>query len=469
MGFLKDVRNRFFPPSNRVYLRLTDSTISEVAALKKEVAALGGQVGRLSAELRDVKAGLAPIASGVRNLERAQTERQNVLLSTLDCLMLTMSRREQGRRTILLAGWYCAGNTGDELMLRTLVEHAPAALRDDIYVLAWNGNPNFDPEALTDPGVHVIHYPANVREVDLLASCFDVLVWGGGAILDDQQYDSRPNNCNTGNLFVRLSELMIAADKRVYALGLSANDSFANEEYLRRLQRIIDGSRTFTLRDQVSYEVLQAAGIRMDKVGRCEDIAFASQALMGRDLAVPHEGTVVGYVPFDIPDMRGINVAVLDDILGLVADDPATRVTLIPFYSRSDPAYLTKLREACCNPARVEVAGYADDIAASPVLACDRLVVSRYHAALIASMASIPYVCVVPDMHRHYNNKLRYLSQLSAYEDHYVNASTWVDGQRGRDLLAQMLGEDEGPHVPEGVGEAVAAMIAEAWRDIEVE
>lgn len=445
MGFLEDVRNRFFPPSNRVYLRLTDATNSEVAALRREVSQLSKKVDRLVTD---------------------QVQRQKVLLSTMDCLMLTMSKRAQGKRTILLAGWYCAGNTGDELMLKTLVNYAPLSIRDDIYVLAWNDNPEFDPEALNDLGVHVVHYPGSIREIDMLATCFDVLVWGGGAILDDVQYDSRQNNCNTGNLFIRLSEIMIASEKSVYAIGLSTNDEFSSKEYLARLQRIIDGSELFTLRDQISYEVLREAGIKMDNVGRCEDIAFASPAVMDPTPRCASDGKVLGFVPFHIPGMQEVNIAVLDDALSLVADDPEARVLLIPFYSNADARYLPRLRDACSNPDRVEIAPFADDIANSPVFGCDHLIVSRYHAALIASAASIPYVCVVPDMHRHYKNKLRHLSTLSGYEDHYLLASEWVEGERGKELLTRLLTEVEGPHLPENVGSDTREMIVGTWKRI---
>lgn len=290
---------------------------------------------------------------------------------------------------------------------------------------------------------------------------------GGGAILDDVQYDSRQDNYNTGNIFIRLSEIMLASNKKVYALGLGTNDAFSSEAYLKRLQRIIDGAELFTLRDQPSYDVLKESGINMERIGRCEDIAFANKLLMCPELRKAHDGKALGIVSFHIPAMHETNVAMLNDVLDLFSDEPSMRIVLIPFNVTADAWYLPKLRGACSDPGRVEIAPYADNLSDSSIFDCDFLVVSRYHAALIASVAGIPYICVVPEMHRHYRNKMRYLSQLVDYEDHFLSASDWSDNQYGKALLAQLFEDERQPHTPENMGSIMHDMIMSTWDEIE--
>lgn len=112
---------------------------------------------------------------------------------------------------ILVAGWYGAENLGDELMMRTVIEHIPAHRLSDTWVLLWD---NFEyPRMSLDPRVHVIHCPRSLWELQWYADAFDVLVWGGGAIIDDEQFSNDSFNINTGNLFIHLSSLMLARKK----------------------------------------------------------------------------------------------------------------------------------------------------------------------------------------------------------------------------------------------------------------
>ena len=133
----------------------------------------------------------------------------------------------QSSADILVAGWYGAENFGDELMLRTLLDYFPQDSLNRVAVLLWDNF--YYPADLLDSRVTILHYPRSTWELQQLADHFSVLVWGGGAIIDDKQFDDDPNNTKTGNLFIRLSKLMLARGKSVYSLALSTNDSSREE------------------------------------------------------------------------------------------------------------------------------------------------------------------------------------------------------------------------------------------------
>lgn len=180
-------------------------------------------------------------------------------------------------KKILIAGWYGASNFGDDLMLKTLLERFSKSMLHNITVLLWD-DPFFDRLELP-LAVNTIHYPKTTQQIEQLANVFDMIVWGGGAILDDRQFDNNPNNYSTGNLFIRLNLSAIAKGKQVWCLGLSANDRYQNAGYLSLLQKIINGSMHFSLRDRFSLQQLESNGIDCSNITLCNDIAFASKEL----------------------------------------------------------------------------------------------------------------------------------------------------------------------------------------------
>lgn len=93
------------------------------------------------------------------------------------------------------------------------------------------------------------------------------MIFGGGSIIEDgfywEAYDYGINICRTiEDLPLRL----IAKQKKVLCIGLSTSTELNNQEYTYELQKVIDGSTYFSLRDPYSIETLKRAGICTDKV-----------------------------------------------------------------------------------------------------------------------------------------------------------------------------------------------------------
>ncbi len=226
--------------------------------------------------------------------EQMRSRRTSLLAAELANLERTVPK-DKGKR-ILVAGWYGADNLGDELMLRAVLEYLSNDALQRTSVLLWD-NSTYDRLDLSH-AVHTLHYPATTRELDFLVDSFDIVIWGGGAILDETQFNDDANNVNTGNLFIRTNELMLSRGKHVFCLGLSATPKLENPEYISRLARIVEKADHFSLRDKHSLDALRESGINPLKLSLCEDLAFSLPGLA--ELAGSKEDSenfVIGFVP----------------------------------------------------------------------------------------------------------------------------------------------------------------------------
>lgn len=249
---------------------------------------------------------------------------------------------------------------------------------------------------------------------------------GRGAILDDRQYDDNPTNINTGNLFIRLNEYMLARGKRVLAIGLSTNWRLTSPEYVNRLAGIVQGADCFSVRDELSIEVLRQAGVDASKVTLCPDVVFGNRQLKELSHAHPSD-FVLGFAPMYIQEMQDANTLILEASIGKIAQlpkDANARIKLIPFYRPGDVPCLKRLRDMCSRPELVDIDPYTPDISSSPMLGCTAIICSRYHAALVAGAMGVPFLCVYPDMHMHYKNKCVYLSRIYGCPDSFVPATS---------------------------------------------
>ena len=319
-------------------------------------------------------------------------------------------------KKVLVAGWYGAGNFGDELMLRTVLRLVPEQCLGRTYVLLWD-NEAYD-RCTLDLRCHVIHYPNSTWDIEKLADSFDAVIWGGGAIIDDGQCDRDPRNINTGNLFVRLNEQMIAKGKRVYALGLSSNASIKDHAYAERLSRIISLSECFSLRDPYSLMSLEQAGVDCSKTLLCEDIAFYNSDLWALE---PNRGSDdparVGVVLLCSEGSYDANQRLLRALIG--NDDMRQgncSIALIPFLGEgatTDIDYYHRLMEDLGNPLSVNIEPYASSLESLAIRRCSMLISSKYHATLIADILGIPNICICDDDHPHYRNKMLHLAELA--------------------------------------------------------
>lgn len=450
MSVKSNVRS-VLPASNRYFEQRVSEIVGRIDSARDEAYGLHGeslrQIDSLRPRLDSVHGSLRELGDRLSSLEAARDA-----VSYCNTEYLSLNREYTGRR-ILLAGWYGASNCGDELMMRTMLQHLEdRGVRAS--VLLWN-DPDYDFSSLP-ACADQLHYPRSIWELRQLAEYFDVLVWGGGAIIDERQFDHDPRNINTGNLFIWLSEEMLKREKDVYAVGLSANEFLeSNTEFSRRLAGVVAGCTHVSLRDGYSLETLRSVGVDVSRVELCEDIVFGNRAIGSR---APHGGDVpftVGVVFMTGDVTNAHNQLALPRIIEHVEERFGSncRIRLIPFYNfwKFDTTLLNRLVEDLGVSDRVEVASYTDDLQKLALLECDAVVAYRYHACLVAAAAGIPTLFMCVDDHPHYRNKMRRIAEVFGMSDNLLMASSClVDGSFDARFGA-LLSTCQAPAVPAGL------------------
>lgn len=425
MGFKNFIRP-LLPPTSRAFLNQTNLLLERLDAATERLRDLSEKTAHLEETNNQMLRRIHGLEEQNRRLsdQLRRTVGRKMRYSNLEYA----SKLGAGNTPdILLAGWYGAENFGDELMLSALVESFPKEARSRIAVLLWD---NYTyPTDLIDPRVTILHYPCSTWELDQLANHFTTLVWGGGAILDDTQYDENPDNYNTGNLFIRLSKRMLVRGGRVFCLGLSTNDLFNNQEYIRELDSIVSDCELFSLRDPNSLGVLSRSGIDTSRVELCQDLAFASTTLseLPRNTTSFRDNpTRVAVVPLSIPGMSDHYIGVLNTLTQDQGAGSPYEVSLVPFLNDAgghDARYCDALLTRLDFPERIRVTDFARTPKDLHLETYDLVIAYKYHAALIALSQGTPTLCIFDEHHPHYRNKMTYLAYLFAWEDFLSPAS----------------------------------------------
>lgn len=176
------------------------------------------------------------------------------------------------KHKVLICGFFGAKNLGDELMLQTMMREINKVGNFRITVMLCD-NPEIDITQYEK--CEFIHYPTNVMDYNKLAIEYDSLIFSGGALLDDIDYESK-NEITLGKILVNLSMRFITFEKRVMLYGLSTNSELKNKEFIEKLNYIVNNSTYFSLRDINSLEVLKKSKINVEKVKIVEDIVWAN-------------------------------------------------------------------------------------------------------------------------------------------------------------------------------------------------
>lgn len=424
---IKDAVRPVLPPTSRAVVNLTGGLANHIDSVSND---LNNSMARISASIDNVSSLVDHGANTLRD--------ELALISDIarHCTMLEKQLRycnleyaaklAHSSADILIAGYYGAENYGDELMLATILQAVPDNQLHRFAVLLWD---NFDyPQVAIDPRVTKLHYPNSTWDLEYLARHFSTLVWGGGAIIDDNQYTDDPLNTSTGNLFLRLSEQMLALNKKVYCLGLSANAEIKNPVYAKLLDKIARKASIFSLRDPHSIETLLVAGIDENAIEPCQDIAFSNTELEG--LSNTHDNRSdhlrVGLVLLSAGEYSNKYSRVISEVAdALMGIDDEYELVLIPFYNENgyDSRNLTKLADGAQRDSHVSVALFPKDPAAFGFGSLDLLISYKYHSSLMSLIQGTPTIIVYDSDHPHYINKMTYLASLFGYESRCLSAS----------------------------------------------
>ena len=324
-----------------------------------------------------------------------------------------LNSKKEGKKNVLLVGFYGAYNFGDEIMLQTIIDFLNAKSNVHLTIMLAE-NDSYDSYQLGD--VDVIHYCRTYSDFSFLASFFDVLIIGGGALLDDKTYEKKNNGfLSLSTIVVKLPLYFVQKKKKAYLFGLSSNGELYNTQYINDLKETICYSDYFSLRDIDSLKTLENAGIRSEKIQIIDDIALANGSWLEWNHAErPGNKKVIGITWFCMDDYKA---KLIDLIKELVAFDKDIEIVLLPMYDflHVDLKFYNNVLDqlrifGICN---IKVAQYPKTLSeALNMLESISLIINmRYHASLISSVMGLPQIILLCDKHPHYKNKLTFIKK----------------------------------------------------------
>ncbi len=311
------------------------------------------------------------------------------------------------RRTVVLAGYYGFGNTGDEAILASILKGLRRRAPGTVFVVVSG-----DPEATKSRhGVDAVGW----RDLPALSSCVArsdvVLVGGGGLFQDYWGLDTKslltPRH---GEIAFYAGPVVLAALARkpalLYGLGFGPLSSPEARRYARA---VADAAVHVSVRDDASRELLRAAGVPEARITVTTDPAFAlepaadapSPADLCRAAGVEPRGPILGVAlrPWSLGVEQAAWESEVAAALQGFLDETGGTVLFVPFekspWTGKDD-FEQAARIAAALPARDRAAVLGEPRPPREVAAilsgCDLALGMRLHSLVFAAMGGVPVV-----------------------------------------------------------------------------
>jgi len=176
-------------------------------------------------------------------------------------------------KNILILGYYGFGNTGDEAMLISILDSLRCKSSEiDFTVLS-----NKPVQTSKNYNVKAVSWLAPMGEIVRIIDDCDLLILGGGAIIDDcGYYNYKELLCNTEyfNVFV-LNVILLAflRSKKSIALGISVVPC-EDQTFQKHVKLIMNTCSAIFVRDELSKKILISFGCLSCKIKVIHDVAF---------------------------------------------------------------------------------------------------------------------------------------------------------------------------------------------------
>ena len=312
------------------------------------------------------------------------------------------------KKKVLICGFYGAQNAGDELMLETMLNRIKINTKNlDITIMLCDEK-NID---ITKYGKYsFIHYPRNNIDFNIIANYFDVLLFAGGALIDDTDYSNNKEEFSLGYILINLTMRFIAFNKKTILYGLSTNKKLSDREFLQKLQFIISNSSHFSLRDTNSLMTLEEVGIDTKKIIIVDDIVFANDFIVNKN---NKKNDCIGVILICNRENEKDNEKVIKTLRNYIKNgNKDIKINLITFYNYNNNDYneYTRLiKKMKIDDINIIDEKYTFESISTVINNQDVLISARYHGALLAMAYDKPNICIVDNNYRHYYNKMTYL------------------------------------------------------------
>ena len=373
---------------------------------------------------------------------------------------------------ILVAGFYGARNLGDEIMLQSILKIFE---EKKIKVTIMLSN-NYSLDTSIYYPHDVIHFPAKGMDFSIMANNFDTIIWGGGAVLDDNGYCFDSYNTSLTYALFSISKNIIKKNGNVIVLGVSSNKEFSDPKFIADLDYIVKNSKYFSLRDTFSLEVLKKNKINTDKIEVIDDIALAQlKPLQAKELneAKKTLGLVFVLTEENLPTIGSY----LQKIVQLAKELKKEKglelnLLIIPFYDadNNDFKFSKKLVEEFISEEDRELISQVESVVNIEELEevfsqCDVVISMRYHATLIASCLGLKTVLINYDTkHRHYFNKNSFIKQK--YNSELIECYFGDEAEKIVHCIKEALADTNIDEKRAKEGESVAKKVSNKIRNI---
>ncbi len=292
---------------------------------------------------------------------------------------------------VLISGYYGFGNSGDEAILQAVYANIQS-IGERVEISVLSNDPEATAKAYGYQTTHRFHF----REVMRAIRRCDVLVSGGGSLLQDRT--------STRSLWYYLSIICLAElmGKKVmlYANGIGPVRKKFNRHLVRRLLNKAD---IITLRDENSAKELQLMGIVNEHVYVTSDPVFTMEAppehyadTLLEQCGVPRDRPFVAVSVRNWPNMEGFceKIAALCDE---IHEFYGKNILFIAMQVPHDVAISREIRNMMKHPAYVLDSPVSSKELMSVVGEAEFIIAMRLHTLIFSAHMAIPFIGLVYD------------------------------------------------------------------------
>lgn len=380
-----------------------DTLIEKVNNLEKINNRLEQNIAELEIKINDVNKLISEINKSNSNLLNFESLR-------------IINETKTGKKKILICGFYGAVNLGDELMLLTLLKEIDIEKYDVTLMLC--DNPQAD---LTQYGkCNIIHYPTNTLEFNILANYYDCLIFGGGALIDDIQYNEN-GHISLSKILIDMTTQFITFNKKTILYGLSTNKEINDLDFIRKLSFLVENCTYFSLRDTHSIETLKKCGIETSKIHLVDDIVFANNYMITNNNSRDYKIGMIFICTHETEKQVEKYIKTIIDYLK--SNNKKYTISLIPFYNyNNNDEVCFKRIIANIKDKNINVLSMPKNMEELQKVfnEYNYFVSMRYHATLIANLMNKKVLNIIYSKHRHYENKMKYIYDHYKFEENSI-------------------------------------------------
>lgn len=285
---------------------------------------------------------------------------------------------------IVISGYYGFANAGDEAMLAAMIE-ALTDIDPTVSITVISGNPEDTRQRHGVSAVYRLNYP----EIARIMSKSDLLISGGGSLLQDVTSDR--------SLYYYLSIMMLAKKMglpvMLYAQGIGPVQGALAQGAMRYIGNMVD---LITVRDDGSYDELKRLKVTAPPVYITADPVLAMHQVdksIGRAILKQHgqEG-VAPLIGISVREWKdwGHYKQVLAHAADQMIEELGARVVFIPMQFPDDLSVSQKIAGRMNNKAGLLTGEYTTSELLSLVGNLDMLIGIRLHALIFAAVMHVP-------------------------------------------------------------------------------